>query len=160
MSSFYKRHSLQIRIAMMFSATSLAGAFSGLLAAGIENMDGNRNLPGWAWIFILVMPFSITMLLIADVKICSGGSIHHLLWLHILFSSSSQPRWNFDAYSGGGQSVPNHAAFRLERWRTARTICILKCGRCIPLSFRHINEHSFILQWCVFAFSPTNELKE
>ncbi|KAI0686889.1 MFS general substrate transporter [Cytidiella melzeri] len=53
MSSFYKRHELQVRFAMMFSATSLAGAFSGLLAAGIENMDGIRGLPGWAWIFIL-----------------------------------------------------------------------------------------------------------
>lgn len=54
MSSFYKRHALQLRFAMMFSATSLAGAFSGLLAAAIEKMDGIRGLPGWAWIFILV----------------------------------------------------------------------------------------------------------
>jgi MFS family permease len=54
MSSFYKRHALQLRFAMMFSATSLAGAFSGLLAAAIEKMDGVRGLPGWAWIFILV----------------------------------------------------------------------------------------------------------
>jgi len=53
MSSFYKRHALQLRFTMMFSATSLAGAFSGLLAAAIQNMDGVRGLPGWAWIFIL-----------------------------------------------------------------------------------------------------------
>ena len=39
---------------MMFSVTSLAGAFSGLLAAAIQNMDGVRGLPGWAWIFVLV----------------------------------------------------------------------------------------------------------
>lgn len=54
MSSFYKRHDMQLRFAMMFSTTSLAGAFSGLLAAAIQNMDGLRGLPGWAWIFILV----------------------------------------------------------------------------------------------------------
>ncbi|KAI0084421.1 major facilitator superfamily domain-containing protein [Irpex rosettiformis] len=53
MSTFYKRHEMQLRFSMMFSATSLAGAFSGLLAAGIENMDGVRGLSGWAWIFIL-----------------------------------------------------------------------------------------------------------
>ncbi|KAI0320432.1 MFS general substrate transporter, partial [Amylostereum chailletii] len=53
MSSFFKRHALQLRFSMMFSVTSLAGAFSGLLAAAIENMDGIRGLPGWAWIFIL-----------------------------------------------------------------------------------------------------------
>ena len=39
---------------MFFSAASLSGAFSGLLAAAIENMDGVRGRPGWAWIFILV----------------------------------------------------------------------------------------------------------
>ncbi|KAI0687813.1 MFS general substrate transporter [Cytidiella melzeri] len=53
MSTFYKRHELQLRFSMMFSATSLAGAFSGLLAAGIQNMDGLRGIPGWGWIFIL-----------------------------------------------------------------------------------------------------------
>ena len=54
LSSFYKRHSLQLRYALMFSVTSLAGAFSGLLAAAIQNMHGIRGLPGWAWIFVLV----------------------------------------------------------------------------------------------------------
>jgi hypothetical protein len=57
MSSFYKRHEMQLRFTMMFSATSLAGAFSGLLAAAIEHMDGLRGLSGWAWIFILVSFF-------------------------------------------------------------------------------------------------------
>ena len=56
LSSFYKRYHLQLRVAMILSTASLAGAFSGLLAAGIENMDGDRGLPGWAWIFILVQP--------------------------------------------------------------------------------------------------------
>lgn len=45
---------MQLRFAMVFSATSLAGAFSGLLAAAIENLAGDRDLAGWAWIFILV----------------------------------------------------------------------------------------------------------
>ncbi|KAG5651578.1 hypothetical protein H0H81_008161 [Sphagnurus paluster] len=36
-----------------FSAASISGAFSGLLAYGIIRMDGVGHRPGWAWIFIL-----------------------------------------------------------------------------------------------------------
>ncbi|PPQ95882.1 hypothetical protein CVT26_015574 [Gymnopilus dilepis] len=53
LSFFYPRQQLQWRIAAFFSAASIAGAFSGLLAFGIINMDGIGNRPGWAWIFIL-----------------------------------------------------------------------------------------------------------
>lgn len=56
LSSFYKREQLNLRIAFLFTATSLAGAFSGLLAAAISHMNGDRGKPGWAWIFILVRP--------------------------------------------------------------------------------------------------------
>jgi len=52
MSSFYKRHNLQLRISLMFSSASLAGAFSGLLAAAIQQLHA-RGIPGWGWIFIL-----------------------------------------------------------------------------------------------------------
>lgn len=41
-------------IALFFSAASLSGAFSGLLAAAIQNMHGIGGKPGWAWIFIIV----------------------------------------------------------------------------------------------------------
>ena len=37
--------------------SQLSGAFSGLLAAAIEKMDGIGGRPGWAWIFILVRFF-------------------------------------------------------------------------------------------------------
>jgi MFS family permease len=68
MSSFYRRHQLQTRVAFLFSATSLAGAFSvrtahfqpwtfkvlilrqGLLAAAIVNMNHVGGKPGWSWI--------------------------------------------------------------------------------------------------------------
>jgi hypothetical protein len=45
---------LQLRIGLFYSAASLAGAFSGLLAYGIDFMNGTRGLLGWSWIFILV----------------------------------------------------------------------------------------------------------
>lgn len=50
---WYCRHEIQLRQAMFFSAASIAGAFSGLLAFGISKMDGVGGLEGWRWIFIL-----------------------------------------------------------------------------------------------------------
>ncbi|KAG1739003.1 major facilitator superfamily domain-containing protein [Suillus lakei] len=44
---------LQIRVATFFASASLSGAFSGLLAAAIMNINGKAGRPGWAWIFIL-----------------------------------------------------------------------------------------------------------
>ncbi len=54
LSNFYKRHAMQLRFAMMFSVTSLAGAFSGLIAYGIRNLNGKHGIAGWQWIFIVV----------------------------------------------------------------------------------------------------------
>jgi MFS family permease len=59
LSSFYKRHAMQLRFAMMFSVTSLAGAFSGLLAYGIRNLDGKHGIAGWQWIFIVEGAFTV-----------------------------------------------------------------------------------------------------
>ncbi|OAX36211.1 MFS general substrate transporter [Rhizopogon vinicolor AM-OR11-026] len=53
LSFFYPRERLQIRVATFFASASLSGAFSGLLAAAITNIDGKGGRPGWAWIFIL-----------------------------------------------------------------------------------------------------------
>lgn len=49
----YKRRERQYRIALFFSAASLAGAFGGILAYGIAKMDGVGNYAGWRWIFII-----------------------------------------------------------------------------------------------------------
>src|ERR1700760_77745 len=50
---WYCRHEGQLRQALFFSAASVAGAFSGLLAFAISKMDGVAGLAGWRWIFIL-----------------------------------------------------------------------------------------------------------
>jgi MFS family permease len=52
-SMWYKRKERQYRIALFFSAASLAGAFGGILAFGIAKMDGVGGYAGWRWIFIL-----------------------------------------------------------------------------------------------------------
>ncbi|KAL4802454.1 major facilitator superfamily domain-containing protein [Aspergillus unguis] len=50
---WYPRHLAQYRQAFFFSAASIAGAFSGILAWAIAKMDGVGNYAGWRWIFIL-----------------------------------------------------------------------------------------------------------
>src|ERR1700709_1450904 len=56
---FYKRHELQWRFNLFFSASIIAGAFSGLLAYAIAHMDGIAGYSGWRWIFILEGIFTI-----------------------------------------------------------------------------------------------------
>ena len=84
--SWYKRSELGIRIAIFYSAATVASAFSvyitlgkgrlidyskqrcrlgGLLSAAIHNMDGIGGRPGWAWIFILE---GLTTILVACVS--------------------------------------------------------------------------------------------
>ncbi|KAG1896884.1 major facilitator superfamily domain-containing protein [Suillus fuscotomentosus] len=50
---WYPRSERSKRIAIFFSSASLAGAFGGLLAYGIERMEGVGGLHGWQWIFCL-----------------------------------------------------------------------------------------------------------
>jgi len=42
-----------MRVGLFFSAAAMSGAFSGLLAAAIVQMDGIRGMSGWQWIFLL-----------------------------------------------------------------------------------------------------------
>ena len=50
---WYVRHNCGFRMAIFFSAATAAGAFGGLLARGIMEMDDVGGRGGWAWIFIL-----------------------------------------------------------------------------------------------------------
>jgi MFS family permease len=59
LSKFYKRHAMHFRFAMMYSLSSLANAFSGLLAYGIRNLNGKHGIAGWQWIFIVEGTFTV-----------------------------------------------------------------------------------------------------
>jgi MFS family permease len=52
-SMWYKRSEQHIRVALFFSAASLAGAFGGILAFGIAKMRNVGGYKGWRWIFII-----------------------------------------------------------------------------------------------------------
>ena len=54
LSAWYTRKELGFRTAMLFSGALVAGAFSGLITAGIKNgLDGARGLRAWRWMFII-----------------------------------------------------------------------------------------------------------
>ncbi|KAL7417795.1 MFS general substrate transporter [Mrakia frigida] len=53
LSCYYKREEYGFRAALFFSAATISGAFGGLLAAAIQNMDGVGGYEGWRWILIL-----------------------------------------------------------------------------------------------------------
>lgn len=50
---WYKREEALRRFAIFFNSVTLAGAFGGLLASAIQNMNGVQGHSGWRWIFIL-----------------------------------------------------------------------------------------------------------
>ncbi|ODV89722.1 hypothetical protein CANCADRAFT_142936 [Tortispora caseinolytica NRRL Y-17796] len=52
-SNWYRGHELSSRVAFFFSAATIAGAFSGILAWAIMKLDGTHGIAGWAWIFII-----------------------------------------------------------------------------------------------------------
>lgn len=50
---WYMPADIATRIACFFCSSALSGAFSGLLAAAIAQMDGVAGYQGWRWIFLL-----------------------------------------------------------------------------------------------------------
>lgn len=50
---WYTRKELALRIGYLFVSSALAGAFGGLLATAIGQMDGVAGMRGWRWILII-----------------------------------------------------------------------------------------------------------
>ena len=57
LSTFYKRHVVQFRFALIYCFASLSAAFSGLLAFAIQHLNGKHGITSWQWIFIIVRHF-------------------------------------------------------------------------------------------------------
>jgi MFS family permease len=50
---WYRRHEAQKRYSFFFSSTTLAGAFGGLIAAGIYSLNGRAGYAAWRWMYVL-----------------------------------------------------------------------------------------------------------
>ncbi|KAF2707100.1 MFS general substrate transporter [Pleomassaria siparia CBS 279.74] len=62
---WYRRHECGLRMAIFFSAATAAGAFGGLFAYGIMELDGKRGVSAWSWIFIIEGAITIAIALAA-----------------------------------------------------------------------------------------------
>ncbi|KAF2871393.1 major facilitator superfamily domain-containing protein [Massariosphaeria phaeospora] len=62
---WYRRYEVQRRMAVFYVAASLSGAFSGLLAYAIMQLDGDAGLSGWQWIFLIegLVPVSLSLVI-------------------------------------------------------------------------------------------------
>ncbi|ODN84937.1 hypothetical protein L202_00783 [Cryptococcus amylolentus CBS 6039] len=54
LSAWYTKRELAYRTASLYCGSLLSGAFSGLIAAGIESgLDGAKGMESWRWLFII-----------------------------------------------------------------------------------------------------------
>ncbi|KZT18170.1 MFS transporter [Neolentinus lepideus HHB14362 ss-1] len=53
LAMWYRREESMKRYTFFFCSTTLAGAFGGLLASAIGQMDGVRGWRGWRWVFVI-----------------------------------------------------------------------------------------------------------
>ncbi len=91
-TTWYRRHECGYRIALFFSAATIAGAFGGSLAYGIANMSGVGNKSGWA---SSSPPFSDSEAEYAErcFSSCFGGGVKlcSSLALWLIFRYSAPP---------------------------------------------------------------------
>ena len=66
-SKWYMPHESQTRIAIFFTASAIAGAFSGLLAFAISKMNGVGGYEGWRWVCLLNIISIGSILILADL---------------------------------------------------------------------------------------------
>ncbi|KAJ3022609.1 UNVERIFIED_CONTAM: hypothetical protein HDU68_009030 [Siphonaria sp. JEL0065] len=53
LGSFYKKNELATRLSWFWGVQSLASAFSGIMASGLLQLDGQLGFKGWRWLFLV-----------------------------------------------------------------------------------------------------------
>ncbi|KAF5354896.1 hypothetical protein D9756_005469 [Leucocoprinus leucothites] len=64
-STWYKRHEVQTRMAIFYLISLTMGGISPILAWAISKLNGRQNLAGWRWIFIVEGAFTLFLGVIA-----------------------------------------------------------------------------------------------
>ncbi|QYT01737.1 Major Facilitator Superfamily protein [Trichoderma simmonsii] len=98
-TTWYLRYEQHFRVALFYTAASLAGSFSGLLAYGIGFMHGIRGYSGWRWIFILEGLLSIIIALASIPFICDTPD--DVKWLTDEEKRFIKLRLQFDGHETG-----------------------------------------------------------
>ena len=53
LSMWYTPQELATRMAIFYGANTAAGAFGGVIAYGVGNLDGHHGFKAWEWLFII-----------------------------------------------------------------------------------------------------------
>lgn len=53
LSMWYTPRELATRMAIFYGANTAAGAFGGVIAYGVGNLDGHNSWPAWKWLFLI-----------------------------------------------------------------------------------------------------------
>ncbi|KAK1750127.1 MFS general substrate transporter [Echria macrotheca] len=61
LSTIYTRAELALRIGVLYTATSLSGAFGGLLARALAEIGNRGGLSPWRWIFVIEGLFTVVV---------------------------------------------------------------------------------------------------
>ncbi|KAL9607014.1 MAG: hypothetical protein Q9204_009385 [Flavoplaca sp. TL-2023a] len=132
---WYCRTEAQFRQAMFFSAASVAGAFSGLLAFGIAKMDGVGGYEGWRWIFILEGILTVVVAVIAFFTIYDFPETAKFL-------TEPERAWvvhrlRYQGSKDSGQMVAESEHFK---WKTMEYVKIFPLSppltpTCLPFTF-------------------------
>ena len=53
LTRFYRNGELALRFAIFWSANSIAGIVSGIVALGLLSLNGHGGLASWQWLFLI-----------------------------------------------------------------------------------------------------------
>lgn len=73
-STIYPRRSQGKRVATLYGATAISGAFGGLIAYGIQRMGARQGLEAWRWLFIVEGAISLFLGIVAFLTLPKSAS--------------------------------------------------------------------------------------
>ncbi|KAL7915552.1 MFS general substrate transporter [Trichoderma velutinum] len=98
---WYQRNELATRAAAYYSAATLSGAFSGLIAYGVEiNLDGVGGRRNWQWLFIIEGALAVE---IANRK--AYNALHAKIEVSQIWRSFKDPKTYFFAILNVGNTL-------------------------------------------------------
>lgn len=113
LTTWYPRSKMSLRIAVFFSAATIAGAFGGLLAYGLQHLNKKRHLAGWQWIFIVEGALTVAVAIGAYFFIPNIPSQAH--WL----TPEEQKIMKYKIEHDGATAVPFDDSFQWKYVRRA-----------------------------------------
>ncbi|QRW21528.1 major facilitator superfamily transporter [Rhizoctonia solani] len=130
LSTYYKRHELVFRIGIFVSASSLSGAFGGLLASGLLKIPQLKGVPSGAWRNIL--EGAITMALGLAAFYFLPGPAERTKFLNEREKMIAIQRLMQD--EDNGNTAGSQAAKGDSWWRTFKSLNTWICAICFLLN--------------------------